>query len=68
MLKLSCLLTDITADSYYKPEEIYNQLNSDTLDLGNEEDDGLDPFQRLAKEMIPLTGKVKLVTPKRNML
>ena len=58
-----CHVAAFVTDGYYKPEEIYDHLDPDAVDYGEEEDEESSPFDRLAAEMTPITGMaLKVVT------
>ena len=47
---------EVPTDGFYKPQEIYDHLEPDAVDCGDEDDES-SPFDRLAKEMTPMTGQ-----------
>ena len=53
---LYLVTTEYSGDGFYKPEEIYDHLDPDAVDCGDEDDES-SPFDRLSREMAPITGQ-----------
>ena len=50
------MTTEFSTYGSYKPEEIYEHLDPDAVDCGDEDDVSC-PFDRLSREMTPITGQ-----------